>query len=249
MRLSSNALSKKLPKNTLVTGGGLILRSFIQALVFIIIARVLKPGDYGAFAAVVALATVFGHFAGLGAQTRIVRAAAIQKTELRQSWAEALAILAVSIPVVQVLFCLTAYLIFSQRISFYLIWIIGINEVVLWPLFACTMGVYRGLERLPEAIWLFVLSSLVKLAAAILTLLLTLILTLDTPLLLWSNLYLSAGVCTAILGLRKLKSDFDISLIPRMSGLISNAKEGIFFLYPTPRFDYMQTLIKPCWLE
>ena len=63
----------RLAKGTLAMTAGMGLRTLAQAVVFLIVARVLGVADYGAYAAVLALSTVFGCFSGWGTQTLMVR--------------------------------------------------------------------------------------------------------------------------------------------------------------------------------
>src|SRR5687767_1935797 len=76
----------RLFRNTawLVLGFG--LRAAIQALYFVLIARTLGPGAYGAFAAVVGLVSLAAPFSGLGMMNVMVRRVSRDRATLAEAW-------------------------------------------------------------------------------------------------------------------------------------------------------------------
>src|SRR5580658_3008282 len=78
----ARALSTRLGQNTMWALGGYGLRLFIQAAYFIIIARCLGAGNYGAFVAVTALICVISPFVGLGSGNLLVKNVARDKNLL-----------------------------------------------------------------------------------------------------------------------------------------------------------------------
>jgi O-antigen/teichoic acid export membrane protein len=85
-RLSGSPIAR----NTfwMLSGNGLKL--VIQAAYFVLIARTLRPTDYGAFVAVVAIAAIVSPFVGLGTSNLIIRNVARDKDSFSRSWGNGL---------------------------------------------------------------------------------------------------------------------------------------------------------------
>jgi O-antigen/teichoic acid export membrane protein len=77
-------------KNTLWMLSGNGLKLVIQAVYFILIARSLRPTEYGAFVAVVAIAAIVSPFVGLGTSNLIIRNVARDKDSFSRSWGNGL---------------------------------------------------------------------------------------------------------------------------------------------------------------
>src|ERR1019366_10785973 len=88
--LFTSALSTRLGKNAMWALGGYGLRLFIQAGYFVIIARCLGAGNYGAFIAVTALISAISPFAGLGSGNLLVKNVARDKTLFQAYWGNGL---------------------------------------------------------------------------------------------------------------------------------------------------------------
>jgi O-antigen/teichoic acid export membrane protein len=77
-------------RNTLWMLSGNGLKLVIQAAYFVLIARGLRPTDYGAFVAVVAIASIVSPFVGMGTSNLIVRNVARDRDSLSRSWGNGL---------------------------------------------------------------------------------------------------------------------------------------------------------------
>jgi O-antigen/teichoic acid export membrane protein len=137
MRLSSSFFRRSaLAHNTfwLLSGNG--FRLGIQAAYFIVIARSLEPGQYGAFVAVVAFTAILSPFVGIGTCNLIIRNVARDPASLSSSWGNGLGVTTVSgigalglilacrfvlpanIPWLALLFVASADLIFGRLVDF-----------------------------------------------------------------------------------------------------------------------------------
>src|SRR5437764_3612737 len=83
-------------KNTIAMTAGSGARLLLQAGYFVLIARSLGAGQYGAFVGVVSLIAVLSPFALWGTEGLLVRNIARKKDAFRQSWGSALCITSVS---------------------------------------------------------------------------------------------------------------------------------------------------------
>src|ERR1700722_20244998 len=88
--LLAYALSTRLRRNTMWALGGYGLRLVIQAAYFIIIARCLGAGNYGAFIAVAAVISAISPFVGLGSGNLLVKNVARDKDLLQAYWGNGL---------------------------------------------------------------------------------------------------------------------------------------------------------------
>src|SRR3954451_12507042 len=94
--LIDKARSSPLAKNTLWMFLGQALRIIVQAVYFIVIARLLGPAQYGAFVAVVALVAILAPFATLGFGNLLVKNVVRDRSTFAVCWGNALLVAAVS---------------------------------------------------------------------------------------------------------------------------------------------------------
>src|ERR1700733_4976010 len=83
-------LSTRLGRNTMWALGGYGLRRLIEVANFIIIARWLGAGNYGAFIAVTALISTVAPFAGLGSGNLLVKNVARDRKLFAACWGDGL---------------------------------------------------------------------------------------------------------------------------------------------------------------
>jgi O-antigen/teichoic acid export membrane protein len=93
---ASRSKCSALAHNTFWLLGGNGFRLGIQAVYFVIIARSLEPGQYGAFVAVVALTGILSPFVGIGTCNLIIRNVARDRESLSSSWGNGLWVTTIS---------------------------------------------------------------------------------------------------------------------------------------------------------
>ena len=89
-------LASPLARNTLWALGGSGTRLLIQAVYFIIIARCLGPGQYGAFIAATALTAVMSPFVGLGYGSLLIKNVSRDRRLFSEYWGNGLMMTIVS---------------------------------------------------------------------------------------------------------------------------------------------------------
>src|SRR5438128_125005 len=94
--LIAKARSSALARNTLWMFLGQGLRIIVQAVYFIVIARLLGPAQYGAFVAVVALVAILAPFATLGFGNLLIKNVVRDRASFAVSWGNALLVAVVS---------------------------------------------------------------------------------------------------------------------------------------------------------
>ena len=96
MRVLDRVRESRLARDTghLATGQG--LRLVIQAAYFVLIARILGPGKYGAFVAIVSLASILAPFSGMGTTHLFVKNVSSGKRPARVCWGNGLVATVVS---------------------------------------------------------------------------------------------------------------------------------------------------------
>lgn len=121
----------KVARNTVVMMAGGSVRMLFQAVYFILLARSLGPGQYGAFIGAVSLIAVLTPFSVWGTDGILVRNVARQKETFPQSWGNALWMACVSGFLLLAVVLLLCPLIFSNRVPLVLVFWVGLSDLVL----------------------------------------------------------------------------------------------------------------------
>ena len=157
-------------RSTLHTSIVLGLRLLIQAGTLLIIARMLGPSQYAAFAGMAALAVLLGTFSTFG--THLVLFAEVAKDPERRSH-----VLSYAVPTTlitgSILFFvyIASYLLFFQNIglSGSIIFCIGLTETILLPLFLIPATEELALEKTARSQLLMIFPLALRTLAALLT--------------------------------------------------------------------------------
>lgn len=165
--------SKLLRKSVLALFAGQVSKLAIQAIYFVTLARMLGATDYGAFAAVLALAALLSPFSSLGTNTLMVRNVAHDATSAPYEWKRALLFTAVGGLFSSVLLAAASHWIAPTNVSWAVIFFVAVADLVglrlvdLVGSFRQAVGSSRALAILPSVANLCRLSAA---AAAILSL-------------------------------------------------------------------------------
>lgn len=146
----------------------LVLRLIVQAAALLLVARLLGPEDFGAFAGISALAVMFGAFSTFG--THFVLLGQVAKDPGQRE-----SVLAYALPITMILgvlllavFLLACGLLFSSRgIPLELLVAIGLAEVLLQPFFSLLISENLALGRTAYSQLLATLPLLLRLIAVI----------------------------------------------------------------------------------
>nr|BAL55763.1 polysaccharide biosynthesis protein [uncultured Gammaproteobacteria bacterium] len=216
----------RLAKGTLVMSLGLGLRTLGQAVVFLLIARLLGVDAYGAYSAVLALAMALSWFVGLGASGIMLRDTARDARAFEQAWGRTLAAFLVSAPVVLFLYGLLAWLFFPDAIHWTVVICLGIAEILLSPILQAATHAYQGHERMGRAARMQMVPIVSRVGVTAVLLIGASWLHWFEPLRLWGVLYLLAAIVAAGYALWRLRRDFGLGFMPIWSGLGLSLRDG-----------------------
>lgn len=220
----------KLAKGTFAMTAGMTLRTVGQAAVFLVVARVLGVEAYGAYVAVLALATGLGGLVGLGTPMIMLRDIARDPAISNEGWGRTLAALFVTAPPLFVIFMLVAWVVLPKQVDWVVVVCLGTAEIVLAPLVLAAIQLYQGHERMGRAARLALVPILPRIVAALLLFPFSLVWPMPaTPLMAWSFLYLLAAVTAAGYSLWLVRRDFGIRNKMRVSGLRNSIRQGWAF--------------------
>jgi O-antigen/teichoic acid export membrane protein len=220
----------KLARNMVVMSFGFGLRAVAQAIVFLVIARILGVEGYGAFVAVLAIASALSGLCGLGAHVLLVRDVACSAESFSRSWGFTLAALGWGIPVVFLFYLAISQAVIPDSIPFTVIICIGIGELILWPLANATVFAYQGYEHMGRASRMMLAPVVARLVSALFFLLVSKWLTVD-PLLSWSFLYALSGLITVLYVHRCVIYDLGRPVFPAKRQLLKYVQESIPFSF------------------
>lgn len=216
----------KLAKGTLVMSLGLGLRTLGQAIVFLVIARLLGVDAYGAYSAVLALAMALSWFVGMGVSGVMLRDTARDAQAFPQAWGRTLAALLVTSPVVLFGYGLFAWWFLPPDIPGIVVACLGIAEILFSPLFQAAAHVYQSHERMGRAARMQLVPIVPRVGVTALLLIGASWLHWFDPLQLWVGLYLLAAIVAAGYALWRLHSDFGLGFMPIWSGLGRAFQDG-----------------------
>jgi len=219
----------KLAKGTFAMTVGLGLRTAGQAGVFLIVARTLRVEAYGAYAAVLALASALGSFSGLGVQMIMMREVARDSAIFASAWGATLVAIALSTPALMGIYLLGAWAILPAGISWPVVLFVGVAELLFAPFSVVTITAYQGHDRIGRAAHLVLVPIVPRVAAALALLLASFVLPMSNLLVTWSGLYALAGLVAAIYSGVIVYRDLGLPVMPNARMLRNYAREGLAF--------------------
>lgn len=213
--------SSYLIKSTIVLSTGTGIRTICQSLVFLILVRILGVKSYGAYAAVLAIASSLGSFAGFGTQITLVRDVSRNPTTFKKSWGLVLAAIVSGAPLLFGVYLFLSWTLLSKQISWAIIVPIGVAELILAPLALACAYAYQGYERMGRTSRLILAPILPRFIGALLLLLFAVFFPIHTYLLpAWSFLYASAALISATYAVRLVHKDLGLPIQPKFMELI-----------------------------
>lgn len=199
------------------------LRLVIQAAYFILIARILGPGRYGAFASIVALAGVLTPFSGLGTGNLFIKNVRSGRRTAPVCWGNGLLATTFS----GSLFVTAVFLIdilFHLHIPLGVVAGVCCSDLVLMRITELAMFGFGAIDRMKENAIQAVISSALRLAAIVLLAPFGHRVTLQW----WTWAYLSASALGAVYAVWRAHGAWGR---PRfdLPSLFADAREGIYF--------------------
>jgi O-antigen/teichoic acid export membrane protein len=223
MRVLDRVRESRLARDTghLATGQG--LRLVIQAAYFVLIARILGPGKYGAFVAIVSLASILAPFSGMGTTHLFVKNVSSGKRPARVCWGNGLVATVVSGTAFSALALTISYLL-HLRVPFSAVVAVCISDLFLLRVIELAYFGFAGLDRMKESAILNVTGSLPRLIAIGLLSIWRHPLTLQR----WAGAYLAATVISTLYAIYRAHKLWGA---PRFNWtfLREDVAEGVYF--------------------
>jgi len=203
------------------------LRLIIRAAYFVLIARSLGPTAYGAFAAVVALASVLGPFSGMGTTNLFIKDVRSGKREAVICWGNGLLITVVSGSVLTVVVLLLNYL-FHLKTSYFIVLVVCLSDLIFMKITELAAFGFAASNRMKDMSIQTVVVSLLRLfAIGILALTVH-----PVSLLEWVWAYLVSGILGTVYAVYRGTSMWGRPQL-QLSSLREDLSEGMFFSIST----------------
>jgi O-antigen/teichoic acid export membrane protein len=220
----ARALSTPLGQNTMWALGGYGLRLFIQAAYFIIIARCLGAGNYGAFIAVTALISAVSPFVGLGSGNLMVKNVARDKSLLQAYWGNGLLMTACTGLLLLGFVTGLCRIVLPQTIPLIVVVLVGVSDLIFVRVLDLAAWAFQSREMLSHNAQLNVLISstrLIGIAGLALT-------ASHSTVIGWSCVYLSGSVIAAMVAIAWITFKFGR---PRLAlhRIPGESLEGLYF--------------------
>jgi len=213
---------------TLTMTAGASLRTLAQAGIFLIIARILGSKEYGAYAAVLALAGTLGNFGGFGAQMILLRDVSRVPSTFSPVWSRTLGTTIASAPVLMIV-----YLIMTRILLPDISWIVslslGIAEILFIPAIYNAVTGCLGLEHMGRAATLALLPVIFRFICAVLLIPMSTLLPHSTHLTVWSLFYGMSAATSSVIVINYVHCLFGRPARIQPSDILFIVKEGIPF--------------------
>lgn len=222
--LFTSALSTRLGKNAMWALGGYGLRLFIQAGYFVIIARCLGAGNYGAFIAVAALISAISPFAGLGCGNLLVKNVARDKELLQEYWGNGL-LMTFSIGLLLLAVVLgVSRVLLPHSIPLIVVGLVGVSDLLFVKVLDLAAWAFQSREVLSHNAQLNVVISLTRLIGiAGLA-----FISAHSSVVAWSSVYLAGSIVAAIIAFLWVTSKYGRPRLA-LSRIKPESLEGLYF--------------------
>src|SRR3954470_23685682 len=165
--LIAKAGSSPLAKNTLWMFLGQGLRIIVQAIYFIVIARLLGPTQYGAFTAVIALVAILAPFASLGFGNLLIKNVVRDRSTFAVCWGNALLVAAVSGSLLLGAVLLVGRVALPASIPTGLILAIAVADLLGYRILDLGGQAFQAFERLGMTALINIVPNIARCAAAV----------------------------------------------------------------------------------
>jgi len=160
-------MTKSLNRNALWMSIGQVIRLFVQACYFTLIARTLGVSNYGAFVGVVALVGMLYPFGALGRGNLLIKSVSRNPDEFRRKWGEALTTVGVCGPILIGIILLLSRFLLPRSIPFVAVLLVAASDMLGLNLVGLCGQAFQSLERLHWTAFLNVMISSIRLIGAL----------------------------------------------------------------------------------
>ncbi len=218
-------------KGTLAMTAGMSLRTLAQAIIFLIIARVLGISDYGAYAAVLALSSIFGCFSGWGTHVLMLRDVSRNPNNFAAAWGRTLAAFTISAPVLFAIYVAFAWIMLPADLPFSVIALIGLGDLIFAPVGLSAVTAFQGHDLHGRVALLSLVPVLLRLACAIALIPLALVFPDVMRLKIWATLYAVAALAATLYAWHMVRKDIGPAGKPDWIYIWSSLREGLAFAF------------------
>ncbi len=217
-------MTKSLKKNALWMSIGQVLRLFVQACYFTLIARTLGVSNYGAFVGVVALVGMFYPFGALGRGNLLIKSVSRNPEEFRLKWGEALGTIAVCGPVLIGMILLLSRVLLPHSIPLRVVLLVAASDILGLNLIGIAGQAFQSLEEMHRTATVNVLISSIRLIGALILYAFERHPTVSQ----WAYMYFFTTAITAIVSCSWVSIEHGKPIF-RSRDLCSDTSEGVFF--------------------
>ncbi len=189
--------SGTLGRNTIWMFMGHGMGILIKAGYFIIIARILGPGQYGAFAGVVALISILAPFATCGSGNLLVKNVSRDHSLFRQYWGNCLLLTLVSGTLLGLAALGLSHIILGNRIPLMLVLLVSVADLFFARIVDVSVQAFQAFEMVAHMARLNVVAGTFRLMGAVIVM----IAVSHPTAVLWAIVYLGSSSIGAIWGL------------------------------------------------
>lgn len=183
----------RLAANTLVVAGGTAGRLLLQIALFIVVARLLGPAEYGAFIGVTALVAIVSTFSGLACEVVLVKRVARDHAAFAAAFGHALLMLLATAPALTAACIAGALLLVGSAMEWWLVAVVALGDLLFLRINLICAACFQAVERVAWSAALSIGFGLCRLAAALIAVGLTAGLDLET----WAAFYAGSAVIAA----------------------------------------------------
>ena len=178
-----------------------------------------------------ALASVLSYFSGFGTQVLLLRDVSRHAERFQESFGVTILSLFISTPVIYIIYILFSLLLLPTSIRLTEILLLGIAEILFWPL--CNIGIiaFQAHERMGRASRMILAPVLFRLFAAIIFLLSHSMLSYFRPILVWSIYYTLSMAFASFYIQFYVNKDLGKPIIPKQLTIHRKIREGLVFSF------------------
>lgn len=200
-------LASQLAGNTIAMAGGTAARMLLQLILFVLLARMLGPNDFGAFVSITAVVAIVSTFAGLSCEIVLVKNVSRDRRRYAESFGHGLLLLALTTPLLLAVSLATvSWLLGRQPMNWWLIMLIAVGDLLFLRINLLCAACFQAIERVGWSAVLNLALGACRLAAAAIGIALAGHLAIES----WAVLYTIAAAVAAAFSLLVVVGNFGL---------------------------------------
>lgn len=156
-----------LARNTFWMLGGHGVRLLLQAVYFVLIARALGVGEYGAFVGAVSLVALVAPFSSWGMGFILIRGVARDRSTFGRYWGRALGVTALFGCILLCLVLLVSLAVWGRSVPFNALLLVGISDIIVVRIIELAVQAFMAIEVLRKSAELYIILSAARTSAAV----------------------------------------------------------------------------------